>query len=171
MRGIRSMRWVMGMNTASPRDGEWLALRCCPVRLPVPVRGGCPPDRTVAARWNSCPFPHQKKTLILVALIPRDEQSLPRRWLRFGPQHPAPTAVQIACFSAESHPAMVILGWRRGRRKLALSQALQRAPVGITSCVVGSAWVNSVPSASPLPAAKYLPAPLPVCKARVLSSG
>ncbi|XP_074768591.1 uncharacterized protein LOC141963297 [Athene noctua] len=47
-RRICSMRWVMGMNPASPSDGEQLEDRCCPVEPAIPGRGGYSTDRTVS---------------------------------------------------------------------------------------------------------------------------
>lgn len=99
MRGICSMLWVMGMNPASPSDGEWLARRCSPVEPAVPGRGIYPTDENVSVQ-TSCKrdpalLPHRKPPLTLATFIPRDEQLLPWRQQHFSTQHPARRAMQI----------------------------------------------------------------------------
>lgn len=110
------MHWVMGMNPASPRDGEWLARRCSPMEPAVLGRVVYPPDGNVSRQCvqqcvqTSCKTapvlsPHQKHPLILATFIPRDEQSLPWRQQHFSTQHPARRAMQIIS------PLKVTLPW------------------------------------------------------------
>lgn len=105
--------------------------------------------------------PTRSVPLILATFIPRDEQSPPRRRLHFSAQHPAPTAVQIASPLKVTPPWLFLAGGGAGGTGSLPAAAAQRTPFGITSCVVGSARVSRLPSASHplLPNTCQLPRP------------
>lgn len=146
--------------------GAFLWSRLSQEGVVIPLTGLCPGEQQ-----NEDPalFSHQKHILILAALIPRDERSLFQGQLCFSEQHPTHRAIQIVSLLKVTLPWLFLAGGGAGGARSFPAAAVH--PFGITSLVVDSAWVNRLPSASALLAAKYLPALMPVCKARVLSSG
>lgn len=158
--GNFSMCWVMGISPGSPSDSQCLLCRCFPAELVVPRRSHYLTDGIMFSELqNKDPAlsPTKKHPSILPTFIPWDEQSPPWRRLCF--------TLPVQLCRSLPHRKSPLCGYfwlAAGPEELAFSQPLQRTPLGITSCVLGSAWVNRLPSASPLPAAKYLPAPLPV---------